>query len=96
MAAVTVLSIEQGWAGDRKRHLAAILLTSGYTVTPAQVGLKKIDEIIQPALRLGDFPINGTHVTLTDCGVITGTYSADYCTLTSTGDGNTVLYFYGW
>lgn len=96
MAAATVLAVEQGWAGDRKRHLVAVLLTSGYTVTPQQVGLTKIEEVVQPALRLGTFPISGTSVTLTDCGVITGTWGTQYITLTSTGDGNTLLYFYGW
>lgn len=96
MAAVTVLSVEQGWAGDRKRHLAAILLTSGYTVTPGQVGLQVIEEVVQPALRAGTYVFNGTSVTLTDCGVITGTWGTTNITLTSTGDGNTLLYFYGW
>ncbi len=96
MTAVTVRQVEQGWAGDRKRHLAAILLTSGYTVTPELVGLHRIEEVVQPALRLGTVVLNGSTIVLTDCGVITGTWGTSYITLTSTGDGNTLLYFYGW
>ena len=97
MAAVTIQAIEQGWDGDRKRNRAVVLLTSGYTVTPEQVGLKFIQEIIVPTyLADTDYPIAGTTVSLTSVGAITGTYSLGYLTLTSTGDGNVLIDFYGW
>ncbi len=96
MTAVTVLKVHQGWDGDRKRHLAAILLTSGYTVTPEQVGLHYIEDFQPSGINLGTVVIEGSTVALTNCGVIHGTWTTTNVTLTSTGDGNVLIAFYGW
>ena len=99
MAAATILAVEQGWAGDRKRHLVALTLgsTNADTVTPNSVGLQKIEAVVDAGLRTGAPKVNGTAVTLTDYGV--GPYigwATNVVTVTVQTAGNAVLYFYGW
>ena len=96
MTAITVLGVEQGWAGDRKRHLVAALVTTDYTVTPEQVGLNHIEAIVQNGIRLGTVTVGTTSVVLTNAA-ITASYGTSACTLyTATADANVLLYFYGW
>lgn len=96
MTAITVLGVEQGWAGDRKRHLVAALITTDYTVTPEQVGLQHIEAVVQNGIRLGTVKIGSTTVTLTNAAV-TVSYGTQACTFsTATADANVLLYFYGW
>lgn len=99
MAAVTILAVEQGWAGDRKRNRVALTLpqTDTSTVTPQQVGLKVIEAVVDAGLRTGTVAIEGTNVTLTAYG--TGPYvgwATDSITVTVQTAGNAILYFYGW
>lgn len=99
MAAATILAVEQGWAGDRKRHRVALTLasTNADTVPAQSVGLKVIEAVVDAGLRTGTIPVNGESVTLTDYGV--GPYVAwasTVVTVTVQTAGNAVLYFYGW
>lgn len=98
MAAATILAVEQGWAGDRKRHLVALTLasTNADTVTPSAVGLRKIEAIV-PTGAVGALPINGEINTTTDHG--TGpkfAFGTDTVTITVQTATTVAFYFYGW
>lgn len=99
MAAATILAVEQGWAGDRKRNLVALTLatTNADTVTPQSVGLQRIEAIGDTGIRTGTIPIAGETVTLTNYGVgpYVGWASASV-TVTVETAGNALLYVYGW
>jgi hypothetical protein len=64
MAAATIHAVEQGWAGDCKRHRVILTLgtTNADTVTPASVGLKEVWAVV-PTNRSGnDLNVNGVEV----------------------------------
>lgn len=99
MAAATIVAVEQGWGGDRKRHRVALTLatTNADTVTPNSVGLQRIDAVGDAGLRTGTIKVNGVTHTLTNYGV--GPYVAwatNVVTVTVETAGSAVLYFYGW
>lgn len=96
MTAITVLGVEQGWAGDRKRHLVAALIGTDSTVTPEQVGLHKIEAIEQNCVRLGTVNVGSTSVTLTNATVTASWGTTCVTFYTGTAAGNILLYFYGW
>lgn len=96
MAAVSVLAVEQGWAGDRKRHHAALLVANASTVTPAMVGLQKIEAVVPNELRAGTFPIGSTSVTLTDHGTHVISWYTDTVAFALQTTANSLWYFYGW
>lgn len=99
MAQATTVAVEQGWAGDRKRHLVALTLasTNADTVTPEQCGLKKIEAITGVGIRTGTVSVNGESVVLTNYGV--GPYAAwatNVVTVTVETAGTGIFYVYGW
>lgn len=99
MAAATIVAVEQGWAGDRKRHLVALTLasTNADTVTPQSVGLQQIEAVVDAGIRTGTIKVNGATHTLTNYGV--GPYvdwASTVVTVTVETAANAVLYFYGW
>jgi hypothetical protein len=99
MAQATTLAVESGWAGDRKRNLVGLTLasTNADTVTPQQVGLTKIDAIVDPGVRTGTLKIAGVTVTLTDHGTgPTYAWATNVVTVTVETVGNGAYYFYGW
>lgn len=98
MAAATILAVEQGWAGDRKRHRVALTLasTNADTVTPAAVGLKIIEAVL-PTGAVGSHLVAGKTVTTTDWG--TGpkfAVSTETVTITVQTATNAEFYFFGW
>lgn len=99
MAQATTVAVEQGWAGDRKRHLVALTLasTNADTVTPQQCGLKRIEAIQGVGIRTGTVKVNGVSVVLTNYGV--GPYAAwadSSCTVTVETAGTGLFYVFGW
>jgi hypothetical protein len=99
MAAATILAVEQGWAGDRKRHLVALTLgsTNADTVTPNSVGLQKIEAVVDAGLRTGAPKVNGVTCTLTDHGTgPTIGWATNVVTVNVQTAGNSLFYFYGW
>jgi hypothetical protein len=99
MAAATIVAVEPGWAGDRKRNLVALTLgsTNADTVTPRSVGLQKIEAVVDAGIRTGTINVQGETHTLTNIGV--GPYvgwAAASVTITVETAGNAVLYFQGW
>lgn len=100
MAAATILAVEQGWAGDRKRHRVALTLatTNADTVTPGSVGLQFIEAVVDSGLRTGSaVPIKSTTVSLTDVGTgPTVGWATSSVTVTVQTAGNCIFYFYGW
>jgi len=97
MANATIAAVEQGWAGDRKRHLAVIQFTaSDLTVSTKSLGLSYIEAIV-PTGKVGEFKVAGATVTTTAHG--TFAYAASTTdTVTCTPQTNTTLaaYVYGW
>lgn len=98
MAAATILAVEQGWAGDRKRHLVGLTLgtTNADTISPNAIGLQKI-EAITPTGAVGTLKIAGKTVTTTDHG--TGpkfAFGTSTCTITVQTATNVAFYVYGW
>lgn len=99
MAAATIVAVEQGWAGDRKRHLVGLTLasTNADTVTPASVGLQKIEAVVDAGLRTGAPKVNGKTVTLTDHGTgPTVAWATNVVTVNVQTAGTSLFYFYGW
>ena len=99
MAQATTLAVEQGWGGDRKRHLVALTLatTNADTVTPQQCGLRKIEAFVDAGLRTGTISVNGVTVTLTDHGTgPTVAWATDVVTVTVQTAGNCLFQVYGW
>ena len=96
MAAISVLAIEQGWEGDRKRHLVAALVANNSTATPAQFGLKKVEAIIPSAIIAGDVSVNGVAVTLTNHGTHVITWASATITFAVQTTANSLWYVYGW
>jgi hypothetical protein len=99
MAAVAVLHVEHGWAGDRKRNRVQLTVASATTdsVTPNQVGLQEI-EAVQATGRIGSYNgntlVSCSHASLNKTGDVLICYTgADADAALSSG--NVELYFYG-
>lgn len=97
MANATIAALEQGWAGDRKRHLAVIQFTaSDLTVSAASVGLKQVEAIV-PTGRIGSFSVAGETVTTTNHGTfIFAASTVDTVTCTPQTATTVAAYIYGW
>jgi hypothetical protein len=98
MAAATINAVEQGWAGDRKRHLVSLTVTTtnADTIAPAAVGLKVIEAIV-PTGMVGTFKIAGKTCTFTDHG--TGpkfAVAANTVTVTVQTATTLAVHIYGW
>ncbi len=103
MSAVTVLKVEQEWAGDRRRHRVIFTSASATTdtVTPNAVGLQFIEAVV-PTGRSGTIDGN----TVVAAGAVDIAYGAGGAATqviivyipTSTSavsSGNYEVYFYG-
>jgi hypothetical protein len=66
MAAIAVLKVEHGWAGDRKRNrlIVTAAATDSDTLAPAAAGLQEIEAIV-PTGRAGT--IDGNTVVAASC-----------------------------
>ena len=97
MANATIAAVEQGWAGDRKRHLVVAQFTaSDLTFSRRAAGLQHIEAII-PTNRIGTFKVNGVTVTTTNAGTFAfAAGTVDTVTVTPQTNTTMALYVYGW
>lgn len=98
MAALTIRGVEHGWAGDRKRNrvIAYCASTNADTVTPTQVGLRKIEAVV-PTNRIGDVPLaTGTKSTCAAVGLVSVAFGTITNTIVvTTSETNWEAYFFG-
>lgn len=99
MAQATVLAVEQGWAGDRKRHRVQLTLANtNDTALASQFGLQRIEAIV-PTGVTGNIQCNGEVNTITNYGamapaaIAAGGTSVTFSAQTAT---NAEVYVYGW
>lgn len=96
MAAITILGVEQGWDGDRKRHLVAALVANNSTATPEMFGLQRVEAIVPNKIVLGTVRVNVTDVVLTNHGTDLITWGASTITFGVQTTANSLWYVYGW